>query len=87
MRVSVSCVSQQQKLIWEHTSVQDGTTPLHLAAFKGNPAMLSLLLANGGDANAENCDGQTPLFEAANAGHADALQVLLDANADTGARS
>ncbi len=46
--------------------------------------MLSLLLANGADANAENCDRQTPLFEAAAAGHADAIRVLLDGHADPG---
>ena len=74
-----------QKLTWIiNVPFQDGTTPLHLAAFKGHPAMLSLLLANGADANSENCDGQTPLFEAAAAGHADAIRVLLDANVDIG---
>lgn len=64
--------------------MQDGTTPLHLAALQGHPPMIVLLLANGASVNAEDVDGQTPLFVAAAAGHADAVQALLDARANPG---
>ena len=64
--------------------MQDNTTPLHLAAFKGSAAMCSLLLANGAHVDAENCDGQTALFEAAAADNLEAARVLLGAGADAG---
>ena len=63
---------------------QDGTTPLHLAAFVGDAGLLSLLLAAGAELEAQNCDGQTPLFEAAAAGHAEAVRRLVQAHAEPG---
>ena len=35
-------------------------TPLHLAAWKGNSEVVTVLLKNGADKNIENADGKTP---------------------------
>lgn len=65
-------------------SCQDGTTPLHLAAYGGKVEAVQLLLSSGVSVEAQNCDGQTALFEAAAAGHREAAQLLLQAGADAG---
>ena len=64
--------------------LQDGTTPLHLAAYTGKTAAVQLLLGSGASVHAQNCDGQTPLFEAAAAGHREAAELLLQSGADAG---
>lgn len=65
-------------------ALQEGTTPLHLAAYTGKARAVQLLLSSGASVHAQNCDGQTPLFEAAAAGHREAAELLLCSGADTG---
>ena len=65
-------------------ALQDGTTPLHLAAYIGKTAAIQLLLSSGASVHAQNCDGQTPLFEAAAAGHREAAELLLQSGANAG---
>lgn len=65
-------------------ALQDGTSPLHLAAYSGKAAAVQLLLSSGASVHAQNCDGQTPLFEAAAAGHREAAELLLRSGADAG---
>lgn len=61
--------------------VQDGTTPLHLAAWKGYVGIVKELLAMGARADRANVTGQSALHEAASQGHTDVVRVLLEAGA------
>lgn len=58
-----------------NAGVEGGHTPLHSAAFNGNPAIVGLLLAHGADPNAANDGGRTPLDLARERGHEDVLQI------------
>ena len=66
--------------------LQDGRTPLHLAAYSGDTGMLQLLLARGAQLEAQRLDGQTPLFEAAEGSSVEAVRALLLAGANAGMR-
>ncbi len=68
----------------------DHTTPLHLAAGKGDTASLEVLLDHGADVDARiklwnGTPGCTPLMAAAEAGQAAAVALLLDRGADPAA--
>ena len=73
-----------QMLLHHVSALQDGTTPLHLAAYSGKAEAVQLLISNGASVHAQNCDCQTPLFEAAAAGHCAAAEVLVQHGADAG---
>jgi ankyrin repeat protein len=61
----------------------DGSTPLYMAAQRGNLVIVTLLLANGADVNkARTIDGSTPLYVAASLGHTAIVSYLLDHGAD-----
>lgn len=60
----------------------DGATPLHHAAAKGQLAVVKLLIDNKADVNAQKNDGVTPLHVAAALGYKDIVVALLDAKAD-----
>jgi ankyrin repeat protein len=66
----------------------DGFTPLHLAAFFGQPHAVRLLLERGADpeAVAANATAVTPLHSAAAADDREAARLLLVAGADPNAR-
>lgn len=62
---------------------QDGETPLHLAAWRGDPMMIRELLAAGADIDPrDKTDGRTPLGWAVFQGHREAAEALIDAGAD-----
>ncbi|MCE5323348.1 ankyrin repeat domain-containing protein [bacterium] len=60
----------------------DGATPLHHAAAKGQLAIVKLLIADKADVNAQKKDGVTALHVAAALGYKDVVVALLDAKAD-----
>ena len=61
----------------------DGTTPLHLAAYKGQKATVDFLLAQEGILkDPADKRGMTPLMLAAGAGHAEVVRSLLKAGED-----
>jgi len=60
-------------------SHQAGYTPLHEAAFLGEPEIVSILLAAGASVTARNSEGLTPLNFAANA---EVALLLIAAGAD-----
>jgi cytohesin len=43
---------------------EEGWTPLHIAAIRGNKEIAELLIAKGADVNAKDDDGDTPLDQA-----------------------
>lgn len=61
-------------------------TPLHLAAGRGNAAVITRLLAAGGSATALTTTGVQPVHLAAEAGSVDAVRALLDKGADVNAK-
>jgi ankyrin repeat protein len=66
----------------------DGFTPLHLAAFFGQPAAARMLLDAGAEVDARGTGWMTgtPLHSAASASHDDVAVLLLRAGADPNAR-
>ena len=64
-----------------HAVKDDGSTPLHLAAQRGNDEMVSLLLEHGADPLAQNSQLLAPLNCAAAEGHSHAARLLLRAGA------
>ena len=60
----------------------DGTTPLHWAVYKIDPALARTLLEHGAKPDVMNSYGSTPLAEAVKAGNARLVEMLLDAGSD-----
>jgi len=59
-----------------------GHCPLHVAASKGNVALVLLFIDEGAEVSAKDSKGYTPLHHAASRGHFDAVRLLLDKGAD-----
>lgn len=60
----------------------DGRTPLHFAATRDNPAIVSALVAAGARTSTQSADGLTPLCSAArNGSSVPVVQALLDGRA------
>jgi uncharacterized protein len=59
-----------------------GATPLVIAAYRGNVAVIEMLLSAGADVQRANRGGITPLMSAAQSGHAALIPILLEAGAD-----
>ncbi len=68
-----------------HTTSRGKWTPLHWAAWRGNPATIKVLLEHKADISARNGFKYTPLHVAAFWGSAEAIQLLIDAGADPNA--
>ncbi|KAL3462597.1 ankyrin repeat-containing domain protein [Aspergillus heterothallicus] len=58
-----------------------GKTPLILAAIRGHPSVIKLLLAHGAEHKARATHTETALGAAANAGHVNIVQLLLERGA------
>ena len=55
-----------------------GTTPLHIAAIRGDVRAIRALLLAGAEIDARGEHGYTPLHEAVEQGHYEAARCLLD---------
>lgn len=64
-----------------------GCTPLSIAAIKGDPALLQLLLEKGSLVNTSDEFGVTPLMQAAMYGHQAAVEWLLRYDADANVKA
>src|SRR5512139_2940052 len=63
-------------------AADDGTTPLHIAVYRDDIALVKKLIAAGANVRATNAYGSTPMSEAAIVGNVDVISALLDAGAD-----
>jgi hypothetical protein len=66
-------------LYWFRT---DGTTALHMCAYKNHPEILRMLLDAGADLNVQDGDGRTALYMCAIIYNPEIAEMLLDAEAD-----
>jgi hypothetical protein len=64
------------------TDVNDGRTPLHVAAWSGNVPVAELLIAKGVDIDAKENNGGTPLHRACLHSHKVVVELLLAKGAD-----
>ena len=64
-----------------------GHSPMHYAAYKGNPRIVDYLLNNGGDPNIRGRHDSTPLHSAAWGRNIQVLELLLEDGADVDART
>lgn len=55
----------------------DGRMPLHVAALRGHPVIVDLLLQNGARTDVKDAEGHTPLYVALQAGRTQIAEVLL----------
>ncbi|XP_052075396.1 ankyrin-2-like [Mytilus californianus] len=60
-----------------------GSSPLHIASYKGRTDVVNCLLDHNANINMTKEDGTTPLFYACEVGHEDIVRLLLDKGADT----
>ena len=58
-------------------------SPLHLAAYRGDVAIIQLLLQNGAEVNKNDSDGHTPIYYAVEAKNTLAVKKLIKYGADT----
>ncbi len=95
--VFTACIAGDEKRVTDFAAQQpgilneysrDGWTPLHLACFFGQPALVRTLLASGADAQARsrNAAQNMPIHAAASARNCDAVRSLLEHGADVNAR-
>ena len=62
--------------------LQNGYTPLHIAAKKNQMDIATSLLEYGARSNAESKNGFTPLHLASQEGHTDMVSLLLESGAN-----
>ncbi len=74
----------EEAVIQRNLSVRmdDGQTPLHLAAIYGHSGISQYLLNNGADIRAQDISGTTPLHEAARYGSIEVAKQLISKGAD-----
>ena len=64
---------------------QNGSTPLHWAAYRGHAAVVEFLIANGVGVETVNMDGDTALHWAADGGHVAVVEHLVAKGTDVNA--
>jgi len=69
------------------TKYNVGQTPLHLAAIKGHPEVLEVILGAGAEVDILDKYGHTALHLAAGAGRVEAIKLLIDQGAKVDARN
>jgi ankyrin repeat protein len=62
--------------------LENGLTPLAVAAYSNQPEILEFLIKSGADVNSQNERGSTPLHGAAYYGFLECVKLLLNNNAD-----
>jgi hypothetical protein len=67
--------------------LNDGLTPLMLAAMSGQPACVDILLRRGANPNIRTAFGDTPLIRAAYAGNLGIVKLLVNAGASLTAKN
>lgn len=65
----------------------DGDSPLHACAERGELECMVVLLAKGADRDVRSNDGSTPLHGAAVHGHVECLRTLIAVGADKEAKN
>ena len=70
-----------------NAKIENGCTPLHVAASHGRIEVVKILLNNGADMNAKTEDGHTPLHWAASHGHTEIVKIFLNNGADMNAKT
>jgi ankyrin repeat protein len=73
------------KLISDEGNFVDFTTPLHIAAFKGNVDIAELLINKGASVNALATNNETPLHWAADRGNSETVALLIEKGASVNA--
>ena len=68
-------------------SVDDGSSPLHLASRMGHVDLARMLIEHGADVSAQNEDGWTALHLASGNGNVDLAQMLIERGADVSAQN
>jgi uncharacterized protein len=67
--------------IGPHSRGNFGSTPLHIAAIRGDVSVIRALLEAGADIDAPGEDGYTPLHDSVLQGHQEAVRFLLERGA------
>jgi len=83
---ALELIGGEPSLVKAHS--HDGWTPLHLACFFGQPALVEALLEQAAEVNARsrNAAQNTPLHAAAAGRNLDAVRLLLEHGAEVNAR-
>jgi ankyrin repeat domain-containing protein 50 len=81
-------ICRTKRLLEQKTNIDSndnalGVTPLHCAAYRGNEAMVHLLLKNGANINAQTNNGDTALHLATIKGHRKIMKFLIAQGIDT----
>jgi ankyrin repeat protein len=71
-----------EALCFEAEPLHDRDLPLHKAAYKGDDAQITALIARGVDINARSIFGCTPLQLAIRGDHGETVRILLSTGAD-----
>lgn len=74
-------------LIFNHSCLQDGWTPLTRAVYNNRPEAVIYLLSQGAQVNTRNRDGCNSLMWACAKGFSEIVQLLVEHGADVNAQN
>jgi ankyrin repeat protein len=80
----ILAIEHPQDVVFQ--SVDDGSSPLHLASRGGHVDLARMLVERGADVSAQDQDGSTALHLACRKGHVELAQMLLKNGADVSAQ-